>query len=192
LTVSEVEFAAIDFESAGAARGATDVPVQIGIARMAGGRIVAESRFTSYLAADRPVTWSARDVHGIRDEDLVGAPRLLDLWPKLKAEFSGRWLVAHGAGTEKRFLRVFPLHGFGPWVDTLTLTRAVYPDLASHALGGIVEALGLVGEMDGHMPGFRWHDALSDAVASLVVLRHIIEVANLSDKPAEVLRSLKS
>ncbi|RYD60234.1 MAG: 3'-5' exonuclease, partial [Verrucomicrobiaceae bacterium] len=43
MTIGDCRFAAIDFESAGAARGRTDVPVQVGVA-----------------------TWSATDGHGER------------------------------------------------------------------------------------------------------------------------------
>ena len=126
-------------------------------------------------------------MHGISDEQLVGAPRLIDLWSQVKSCMQGLWIVAHGAATEKRFLRVFPFHGFGPWVDTLVLARAVYPHLPSHALGEVVHSLSLQGSPEIAASGFRWHDAYSDAVASLVLLRHLIAVAGLADAPAETL-----
>ena len=37
------------------------------------------------------------------------------------------------------------------------------------------------------LEGFRWHDALSDALASLVVLRHFIRETGVGSQPAEVL-----
>lgn len=185
MKVGEIAFAAIDFESAGTGPGLTDEPVQIAVAHLNGGDVA--PGFSSYLLPSRSVTWAARAVHGIGDERLVGAPRLVDLWPRVKAAMHGRWIVAHGAATEKRFLRVFPFHGFGPWVDTLVLTRAVYPQLASHALGEAVQALGLQQESELLVPGFRWHDAHCDAVASLVLLRHLIAVAGLAEAPAKTL-----
>lgn len=185
MKAGEISFAAIDFESAGSAPGLTDEPVQIAIAHLAAG--IVSPGFQSYLSPGRPVTWAARAVHGIGGEQLAGAPRLVDLWPQVKSAMQGRWIVAHGAATEKRFLRVFPFHGFGPWVDTLVLTRAVYPHLASHSLGDAIGALGLTGEPEISAAGFRWHDAWCDAVASLVLLRHLISVAGLADEPAETL-----
>lgn len=185
MKTGEVSFAAIDFESAGSAPGLTDEPVQIAVAHLCGG--IVSSGFASYLSPGRSVTWAARAVHGIGDEQLVGAPRLVDLWPQVKAAMRDRWVVAHGAGTEKRFLRVFPFHGFGPWVDTLVLARAVYPDLPSHSLGDVISALGLDREAEISTRGFRWHDAHCDAVASLVLLRHLISVTGLADAPAETL-----
>lgn len=185
MKVCEIEFAAIDFESAGTEPGRTDEPVQISIVLMKNGEV--GTAFTSYLKPSRPVTWAAKAVHGISDEKLMDAPRLIDLWPDVKRMLEGRWVVAHGAATEKRFLRVFPIHRFGPWVDTLTLTRSIFPSLESFALADAISALGLVDCAELKRPGFRWHDALCDATASLVLLRHLIASAGLAEAPAEMI-----
>lgn len=185
MTVSEVPFAAIDFESAGIRKGGTEVAVQIGVAQMRGG--VLGEAFTSFLATDQPITWSAQKVHGICLEDLKGAPELPALWPRLKGLLENRWVVAHGAATEKRFLRAFPFHGFGPWLDTLKLSRATWPNLDSYALGDLIVTLELEEELRAAHANFRWHDALSDALASLVLLRRIIVETQTGDEPAEIL-----
>lgn len=185
MNISGTGFAAIDFESAGSAPGRTDEPVQIAVVHM--DRECIRAVLDSYVRPEIPVTWAAKKVHGISDEMVKDAPRLLDLWPEIKAAMEGRWIVAHGASTEKRFLRVFPFHSFGPWVDTLVLTRAVYPGLASHALGDIIRALGLEAEEEISAEGFRWHDAGCDAGASLVLLRHLVRVCQLGDSNPEIL-----
>ncbi|MEZ5328750.1 MAG: 3'-5' exonuclease [Verrucomicrobiales bacterium] len=174
MNVASTTFTAIDFESAGARPGKTDVPVQIGMATMDGQGLNNESLFCSYLRADQPITWSARKVHGIRDEDIQDAPTFTALWPTVKKALADRVVVAHGSGTEKRFLRAFPFHGFGPWVDTLKVAHAAWPDAPSHSLEKLVVMSGLKAEVDNLCPDRRWHDALYDAVASLVLLRHII------------------
>lgn len=137
----------------------------------------------SYLSSDSPITWSARKVHGIRDEDLVDAPRLLDLWPTVKQYLGGAVVVAHGKGTEKRFLRSFPGHGFGPWVDTLLLARAAWPDWTDHSLSAICSQRSLEGKIEGMVKGRKWHDALFDTVASLAVLEDIVSEFVLADEP---------
>jgi DNA polymerase-3 subunit epsilon len=187
MLVRDISFAAIDFESAGIRRGDTDVPIQIGIATMLDGRLDAATFFSSHLAADRPVTWVARKVHGISDADLTNAPTFHSLWPQLKISLSDRWIVSHGAGTEKRFLRAFPMHGFAPWVDTLVLARAVWPDAPSHGLGDLARLLDLEAACQAALVGFRWHDALSDAIASLLLLRRLIDLTGIADQPAEIL-----
>ncbi len=183
--IRELRFAAIDFESAGAARGRTDVPVQVGTAGWTPGSEPGDA-FVSYLHSDHAVTWSARKVHGIGDEDLIGAPRLQELWPELKRRLGDAVVVAHGKGTEKRFLRAFPGHRFGPWVDTLLIARAAWPDAASHALSELCEQHDLTERVRRLVPDRRWHDALFDAAASLVLLQHLVDTLDLLDQPLAV------
>ena len=184
--IRDCRFTAIDFESAGAARGKTDVPVQIGMAcwSMEQGH---HEAFVSYLSTDQAIQWSAQKVHGITQEDLAEAPSLLSLWPECKARLGKSLVVAHGRGTEKRFLRAFPGHGFGPWVDTLQLGRALWPDLEDHSLGSLCDQLGLTEGIRALVPDKNWHDALFDAVASLALLVHIIELHNLAGEDSELL-----
>jgi len=184
--ISEHTFAAIDFESAGAARGKTDVPVQIGMAMWS----IKEGHynpFVSFIRADRPITWAAQKVHGISSEDLADAPAFMTLWPIIKATMGGNIAVAHGHGTEKRYLRAFPAHGFGPWVDTLQLARAAWPELPSHALGKVCQHFNLTDKVTQIVPEKTWHDALFDAAASLVLLEHLIKQFNLENSPISFL-----
>lgn len=184
--IAEQIFAGIDFESAGAVRGKTDVPVQIGIATWStthGHR----DAFVSFIRADRKITWAAQKVHGIRSEELADAPPFMGLWPEVKNRLHKRPVVAHGHGTEKRYLRAFPGHGFGPWIDTLQLARAAWPELPSHALGDLCDQFDLSRIVSQHVPGKQWHDALYDATASLVLLEWIINSFQLADKPIELL-----
>lgn len=187
MTVREIPFAALDFESAGERPNEAGVPVQVGISWMDGLSPLGETFYRSYLRTNRPVTWAARQIHGITDRDLEDAPDFLALWPEIKERLGGRWIVAHGAGTERRFLRVFPLHGFGPWVDTLTLSRKILPGRRSYALSDLAAELLLEEECKSFLPDFRWHEALSDALASLLLLRKLIDVAGLHDHPPEAL-----
>ena len=185
-TIEESAFAAIDFESAGAARGRTDVPVQIAIAHWEPGAGFGEE-FVSYLRADQPITWTARKVHGITETDTAGAPALLSLWPQIKRLLSDRILTAHGHGTEKRFLRAFPGHSFGPWIDTLLLSRAAWPDLPDHSLGALCKQFGLVTALDRRFPERRFHDALYDSAASILLLEHLLGELGLEKQPLDLL-----
>ncbi len=179
-------FTAIDFESAGASRGKTDSPVQIGLASWSAETGHSDA-FVSYLHTDQPVLWSARKVHGIGPEHLANAPTLLSLWPELKRRLAGAVVVAHGKGTEKRFLRAFPGHGFGPWIDTLLLARAVWPDLPDHSLGALCDSLSLTAEVRSIVPDKSWHDALFDSAASLVLLTRVIDALSLADQPLDTI-----
>lgn len=189
IAVRDIRFAGLDFESAGERPDEAGVPIQIGIAAMERLEPGSETFFRSYLNPGRPVTWAARKVHGIGDDDLEDAPSLLSLWPEIRVRLSGRWIVAHGAGTEKRFLRAFPAHGFGPWIDTLTLSRKIVPGRPSYALADLCEELGVRSEAEAMLPGFRWHEALADALASLLLLRKLVHLAGVADHPSEILVS---
>ena len=142
--------------------------------------------FVSFLQCDQDITWAARKVHGITTDDLAEAPSLLSLWPTLKLTLGRGPVVAHGHGTEKRFLRAFPGHPFGRWIDTLQLSRAAWPDLPSHSLGDLCKSLGLDSFAE-HAPGRNWHDALYDALASLALLDHLINYFQLAEAPVEFL-----
>ncbi len=176
-----LRFCALDFESAGISRGSTDEPVQIGWASMDGATIDPTSLFVSHLQCEKPITWAAQKVHGITTADLAGAPSLMSLWPRVKAALSGAVVVAHGAGTEKRFLRAFPFHGFGPWLDTLVLAKKFLPHLPDHALSTICDHCGLTPEVSALHPTGRWHDALYDATACLAILRHLMKDGGLGE-----------
>jgi DNA polymerase III subunit epsilon len=184
--VRHCQFTAIDFESAGASPGKTDSPVQVGLALWSVEASHGDT-FVSYLHTTQPIHWAARKVHGIGPDQLADAPPLLLLWPDFKKRLAGAIVVAHGKGTEKRFLRAFPGHGFGPWIDTLLLARAAWPELPNHSLGALCETHGLTTVIQALVPGKSWHDALFDAVASLVLLAHLVETHHLADHPIAAL-----
>lgn len=184
--VRHCRFSAIDFESAGASRGKTDSPVQVGLASWSA-ETGHNDAFVSYLFTDQPIQWAARKVHGIGPEQLADAPSLLMLWPEFKRRLAGAVVVAHGKGTEKRFLRAFPGHGFGPWVDTLLLARAAWPELPDHSLGALCDRHGLTAIIQALVPAKSWHDALFDAVASLVLLAYLVDYHALAEMPVEAL-----
>ena len=183
--VDQYSFTAIDFESAGTSVGGTDTPVQVGTATWSPSEAQLSDTWMSYIHTNKKITWAAQQVHGITTEQLKGAPKLMLLWPQLKRRLANKVVVAHGHGTEKRFLRAFPNHGFKPWLDTLHLSRAAYPNLESYSLGNLCRELELTKKIDQisqtALPesSITWHDALYDSIASIVLLRHIISTFSL-------------
>ena len=180
MPISNIIFTAIDFESAGTALGKTDAPVQVGTCTWNADQGVSDT-WISYIYTDQDITWTAQKVHGITHENLRDAPKLMLLWPAIKQRLKGHAVVAHGHGTEKRFLNAFPGHGFGPWIDTLQLSRAAWPKLPSHSLGDLCKALDLEKKVTQVVPAKTWHDALYDAVASIILLQRIIEEFSLAN-----------
>lgn len=188
--VRDATWAALDFESSGASPGQPDEPVQVGMAVWSPGGGAPGEFFRAYVRPSAPITPAAEKVHRISAGAIENAPVMFALWPEFKKRLAGSAVVAHGAGTEKRFLRVFPFHGFGPWVDTLAISRAVLPELPEHSLGGVIAALGLEEAVGGLCPGLGWHDALFDAVACLVLLRHLVDRLELGGLTVGQVRGL--
>lgn len=186
MTIEEASMVAIDFESTGERHGQGALPLQVGMASLERLEILPPTFFRSYLQEGSGVP--VREPF-LENNVFFERPSFLSLWPTFEQHLRGRYLVAHGRGTERRFLRAFPMHGFGPWIDTLTLTRKMMPGLASYQLSQLMEYFGLVEELARWLPNFRWHEALSDALASLILLLHLIKKDDLAKQPISILVS---
>ncbi|MEM6911836.1 MAG: 3'-5' exonuclease [Verrucomicrobiota bacterium] len=167
LPIAQQRFCAIDFESS----RASGQPLEVGLFLM------------EHLEWRPDLAWGRR----LASPSTPDAPSLVSLWPDLVHRLRDRVVVAYGAGTEKRFLRTFPLHGFGPWIDVLPLARSVLPALPRHRLSDVVAALGLQASLAELLPQGAFHEALFDAAACLLVLRDLIARCQLSEQPLELL-----
>jgi len=172
----EVTITVLDFEGTGTAGGYPDEPWQIGMVTLRAGHIEADSVFSSLLrVGDRPFSPYAPGRHAAVREALRRAPRLADLWPDLAPRLASNALAAHNVATERKYLaKAFPLHRFGPWIDTLKLMRVAFPGLASHALSDALRDLGLAGRVAELAPGIEPHDALYDAVGCAAVIESLL------------------
>ena len=169
-------FAAIDFETTGAVPGFPNEPWQVGLLAVPADPAAAPEPFESLLRIDpaRPFNRYAPGRHAKLRAELAAAPALPALWPALAPRLAGP-VAAHNAGVERSLLAAAaPLHAPGPWIDTLALARAAWPGARSHALEDLVPALGLEARVRALAPGRGPHDALYDAAACAVLLRHLL------------------
>jgi DNA polymerase III subunit epsilon len=186
----ESVIAVLDFETTGAVRGWPVEPWQMGMVRIRNGRVVAEERreYLLRVAADRPFNRHAPGRHARLRHELAQAPDLPALWPEIEPWVAGVPLAAHNIGTERGVLeRAAPLHCFGPWIDTLRLTRKAYPQLASMALEDVVAALQLQPRLDAMIAGRAPHDALYDALACALLLEHFLALPGWGDVTIQAL-----
>jgi DNA polymerase-3 subunit epsilon len=99
--ISDTPIAVIDFETTGLSAG-YDRVVEVAVIRIEPG-----SRPTlaldTLIDPDRPV--AATFVHGITDEDVVGAPKFEDVAAELLQAISGCVVAAHNVYFDMRFLR---------------------------------------------------------------------------------------
>ena len=140
--------------------------------------------------------------HGITSELVAGCPNFeqdFDLFAQLRK--SGP-LCAHNASVEDRFLkstwsytRQSPnflnsnenhlLTSWGPWLDTLSIYRRLYPDLECYQLNNLIRLFDLKEPLNqlaqAHCPKerIRYHCALYDALASTLLLQRLFLLEEL-------------
>ena len=133
--------------------------------------------FESLLRVDanRPFNPYAPGRHTLLRDEISEAPSQQELWPLIKHRLTDHPLCAHNVATEKKFTRAAaPMHPFGPWIDTLKVARKAWPGCPSYALGDLIAMLDLKSKVDIRCPGRDAHDALYDAVASAMLLEHLL------------------
>lgn len=178
-------FRAIDFETTGSVRGFCSLPWQVGIATLAG-RAAPEAAFDSLIRVpeNHPFNAYAPGDHARQRAAIAQAPAQETVWLAFHPLLSGNVLVAHNIGTERTHLnRMAPLHRYGPWIDTLTLARKVYPGLGDYSLDALIARLGLLPRLLTLRPAYRAHDACSDALACALFLDHILSLPGWSALP---------
>lgn len=187
----QASYTVVDFETTGSVRGFRDEPWQIGLVDVRSGVVCPKTAYGSLLnVGRRPFNPHVPGRHGQVREALRAAPALASLWCDLQSRLLGRPLVAHNAATERKMLAdTFPLHRFGPWIDTLALARHAYPSLASHRLEEVIHQLGLVAAVDALCPNRTWHDALYDAVAAARLLQHLLNLPGWRSVSVEALQA---
>ena len=121
------DFVAFDVETSDFDFNACEI-IEIAAVRVRDGTVV--EHFHTLVACSRPISAEATDVHGYRDQDLVGAPSMSEIWPRFRAFVGADLVVAHnGQEFDVPVLRraCAAFDGFEELVfyDTLPLARSV-------------------------------------------------------------------
>lgn len=164
-----MEFLALDFETA---TNAADSPCELGIAISRGG-VVREVR--NWLIKPAQWPWFSPynvAVHGIRPEDVEGAPRWTDIWEEVAGLLDGATVVAHNAAFDMGVLRAtLASHGLPHpsfrYFCSVSMARKVWPGHASYGLSAMCAHHGIA---------LKHHRAGNDAAATAeLVQRAVIE-----------------
>ncbi|MFN8651881.1 MAG: UvrD-helicase domain-containing protein [Gemmatimonadales bacterium] len=123
------DFVAVDIES-NELDLETAEAIELAAVKVRDGQIV--DQFQTFIAPLRPVSAGAREVHGITDADLVGAPSFAEAWERFRAFAGADVLVAHnGHGFDfpilERLAAGHPAGNRFAVYDTLPLARALHP-----------------------------------------------------------------
>jgi DNA polymerase III subunit epsilon len=137
---TEVPLAVIDFETTGR-DAAEDRVIEVGIVGFDRGEV----SFREGLLVDpeRPISADATNVHGITDDEVLGAPKFGDVLPRLVELLEGRLPVAYNAEFDRGFLHaearrardgqlptgVPAFEESTVWVDPLVWAREILDEL---------------------------------------------------------------
>ena len=145
MPVSQVRFAAFDFETTGL-HSASDRIVEFGAIRFCGSEITAE--FDMLVNPGIPIGAEAGAVSGISDADVIGAPSVDSVLPSFIEFLGDRVLMAHNAPFDLGFLRA-AVHSTGLpeirnlVIDTQLLAMKAFPKRKSYALQNLASELDL-------------------------------------------------
>ncbi len=128
------EFVVVDVETTGTNPEMADL-IEIAAVRIKGGKVT--DRWSTFVNPGRPIF--GNQMHGITDKDVKGAPSPAEAAKKTLGFVGDATLVGHSVGFDIAFLEAALGDGTriekGRYLDTLTLARDGYPDLASYTLG---------------------------------------------------------
>ncbi|GEM_PF-3342307 len=120
----------------------------------------------------------------IDDHQFEQGDTLENYWPQFAHQIHKKTvLVAHARGTEKKFLqKAYPHLTELLWVDTLVLSKALYPDLGNYELSAVCSSLGLMPAIQNStqtqkLKKAQWHSAGYDAVACLELWKYLVQQA---------------
>ncbi|WP_068310378.1 exonuclease domain-containing protein [Polycladidibacter hongkongensis] len=171
--LDELSFVVFDSETTGLMLNKDDI-VQIGALRVVGGRIVQGEAFDLLVNPGRPIPPASTRVHGIRDEDVVGAPDPISAVAQFHRFAKDAVIVAHNANFDMAFVRRYAKRSGERWdhpvLDTVLLSAVVFGTNEVHTLDALCERLGI------SIPLEMRHTAIGDAKATAEALCKLLPI----------------
>lgn len=162
-------YVALDLETTGLSPDWDDI-IEIGLIKVEGGRVV--DSLHSLVRPEKKLPLKIKELTGIDEEMLAGAPRFEQLEESVLSFVEGENILGHCIGFDMGFLeRALGKPLPNSRYDTLELARTLMPTASSHSLPDLCARLGFAAS---------FHRAMDDARA----------VIFLYDKLAEYLRQL--
>lgn len=152
---------ALDLETTGL-HVEQDAILEIAAIKFQGNEVI--DTFETFVASNRSIPYRVQRLTGIKPEQLIGAPPLPSLTPKLQAFLGDYPIVGHSIPFDAGFLRRWGLARTNPLIDTFELATVLLPSLSSYNLGNVAESLGL------EVPRDR-HRAMVDTVLAMQVFQ---------------------
>ncbi len=175
LLIKDSCFTVFDFETTGLSNKNDEI-IEIGAVKVKNGEII--DTFETFLSPGKSIPAKITDITGITNEMVSGAPKISEIIGQFLEFFADSVLVAHNATFDYGFLKSALKKTGNSYVDnavldTLGLSRAIYPDLKNHKLNTICKHLNV--DLENH------HRAVDDAKATAGILLNMIDEMNNLD-----------
>lgn len=178
-------FTVFDLETTGLNPSTGDEIISFGAIRILNGRVLAHDTFEALVKPSRPVSEESTRIHGITNAMLEGKPPVAEVLPSFQAFCEGSVLIGHNVAFDLRFLKLLEkssgLQFNHPVLDTLLLSSVLFPNAASHDLGGLAAKYGVA--IHGR------HTALGDAQATAEIFARFIPL--LEEKGCNTLKTAR-
>lgn len=168
------DYIVLDVETTGFSSKTNQI-IEVGMVKVSNGNVVDE--YSSLVAHDDPLSPSIKRLTGLSDEDFLGAPAFGDIAADLVKFIGKSVVVGHNVTFDLGFietaLSACRLYTGFSYLDTLQLSRRMFPDLPNHKLDTLKISLSLY---DGPS-----HRALDDAKCTQSLFQCICDL--LKDTP---------
>ncbi|MGN0443355.1 MAG: PolC-type DNA polymerase III [Acutalibacteraceae bacterium] len=154
-------FVALDIETTGLSAYKNEI-IEFAAVKVENGVIV--DTFSSLIKPDARIPYFITNLTGISNEDVANAPRIVDVLPKIRDFIGDSIVLGHNVTFDIGFLRAnfdkyMALPFNNRYLDTMIISRRLFPEMPHHRLCDLEKKFGLRNE--------RAHRALSDVYLTL-------------------------
>ncbi len=152
-----------------------DKIIEIGAVKVEKGNIT--DTFSVFVNPERPIPFRIEQLTGINDSMVIDAETIEQVLPKFLEFSEGCVMVAHNAEFDMSFImnnaERMGIHREFTYADTVTLARALIPNIGKYKLDNVAKALGV--SLEHH------HRAVDDAGCTARIFEKFIEMLKERD-----------
>lgn len=175
------EFVVFDLETTGISVNSNEI-IEIGAVKVK--NQVITDRFSTFVNPGRPIPYNIQELTSINDQMVADAPSIDKALPDFLAFCKDAVLVAHNASFDTGFIfqkaKDRGIHTDFTVIDTVSMSRALLPELKKYKLDTVAKALGV--SLENH------HRAVDDAGATAEIFVKLLN--RLCDKGITTLAGL--
>lgn len=163
------DFVVFDLETTGFSPKKNKI-IEIGAVKVQQGHIT--DRFSTFVNPQIPISFEIEELTGIRDDMVIGAPKIEEILPEFMEFCSGCVMVAHNAEFDMSFIQKncedIHLNCDFTVADTVAMARFLLPQLGRYKLDTVAKAVGV--SLEHH------HRAVDDAACTAEIFVKFIEM----------------